>query len=355
MVIDNQEKTQQILLSWSDLLEELLSLISAKLRLSDYLNFQLVCTAWKGAAKQLTQCLDSPLLMLPLEDNQRFFLCPLDGKFYKSTTQDEFYMRYKCLGSFHGWLLMIDGFLEDKISITNPFTGVRIDLPHWDRTHNIKRVALSSAPTDPSCTVIITLDHLYWCFKFCRVGDMEWTMEESESIMMDALVFRKRLYILCSEKPVSRYTTTNILTHLKLEYLGLPQLDGSFYDLHLVESGGELLLVLRKDKAELISTNSFIVFKLDPLTSSWAQMKKIGNRVLFLGNSCSKSFSATELGCSENQIYFIDPSDDDESSAWLVFNMEDGSIQSGSVSSDSILNRVYTVGDGPMWVTPRFV
>ena len=112
-------------------------------------------------------------------------------------------------------------------------------------------------------------------------------------------------------------------------------------------------MVLRKDRADLISANSFIVFKLNPFTSSWAQLKKIGNRVLFLGKSYSKSFSGTELGCSENQIYSIDPSD--ESSAWLVVNMEDGSIQSGSVSSDSILNRVYTIGDGPMWVIPCLV
>lgn len=87
--LDNQDKTQRSPVSWSDLLEGLLSLILTKLRLSDcdYLNFQLVCTAWKGAAKQLTQCLDSPLLTLPCEDNQRFFLCPFDENFYESTTQ----------------------------------------------------------------------------------------------------------------------------------------------------------------------------------------------------------------------------------------------------------------------------
>lgn len=89
---------------------------------------------------------------------------------------------------FLSWLVVNDGRVsEDKISLINPFTSAQIDLSHWDRTHNIKRVALSSAPTDPNCTVITTLDDSII---------MEWTMEESDSIITDALVFRESLYIL---------------------------------------------------------------------------------------------------------------------------------------------------------------
>lgn len=55
---------------------------------------------------------------------------------------------------------------------------------------------------------------------------------------------------------------------------------------------------------ELKSTDIFL-FRLDMSTSSWVEIKDIGNRVLFLGHNCSQSFSAAELGCKENQIYFI--------------------------------------------------
>lgn len=97
---------------------------------------------------------------------------------------------------------------------------------------------------------------------------------------------------------------------------------------YLVESNGELLVVdmyLSTDHEEVdwdgdeeVSqvqldgclyerTVKFKVYKLDELGQRLVQMKSLGDRVLFLGDDCTFSASASELsGCKGNCIYFTD-------------------------------------------------
>lgn len=343
-------------ISWSDLPDDLLSTISTKLLLGDFLNFQIVCTTWRAVATQLSQCQDSPLLMLPwpqVDNNIGYFLCPVDGRWYR-LNQPEFDKRYKCVGSSHGWLLMMDVFSRDEIFLYNPFRGTRIDLPQWNgsyKSDDIIKVALSSTPTGPNCTIII-LDLTFNGFRFCSIGDAKWMVEESNSyFQIDAVVFRGRFYLLSYHKPKS---TTNAAAHLKCEYLGFPHMSFPYeYVSHLVESRGEILLVLRRNRSIGMPANSFVVFKLDLSTSSWVRMREIGNQVLFLGKSCCVSFTATELGCRENQIYFTEP--DCDNTRWWVFDMEDGSIKSGLTSYDPFLFGSCIFGGEPSWITPSFV
>eukprot|EP00268_Persea_americana_P028129 TRINITY_DN27365_c0_g1_i2.p1 TRINITY_DN27365_c0_g1~~TRINITY_DN27365_c0_g1_i2.p1 ORF type:complete len:355 (+),score=17.43 TRINITY_DN27365_c0_g1_i2:89-1153(+) len=346
-------KSDQSLVPWSDLTENLLHLVCSYLCLCDYLSFRSVCSTWRVAAKQLGHCLNSPLLMLPRSQVHGFHYlkCPLDGRSYKLNLPSEFNLKYQCLGSFHGWLLMIHADRRDTIFLFNPFTSARIDLPQWGRT-KIYKAVLSSAPSDPNCTVII-LDESYWSFKFCRVGDGEWTKEGSDSvILMDALVLRGKFYLLCSQK-----LDNNTTTHLELEYLELPDYPYSD-DLidnvsHLVESGGEVLLVVKRYELGATLPHSFMVFRLDPSTLLWIEMNEIGNRVLFLGRSCSSSFTSTVMRCRENLIYFTEPFYDH--TTWWVFNMEDGSIESSSSPYNSILIGECVSGNDPLWITPNFV
>lgn len=375
-----RQKVEKVV-TWSELPGELLNKILTKLRLNDYLNFRLVCATWREAVKQqLSECKDPTLLMLPycIDEQMHYsFVCPFNDRWYQ-INKFKFDIEYKCLGSFHGWLLMINVYSLDTIFFINPFTGVQINLPQWDRTNDIYKVAFSSAPTNPKCcTVVIPDTSSRTSFKFCRVGDEEWTEVESDSSKLkDALFCRGKLYLLCSEKPRSSTRSTaavaNTTTHLKLEYLGLPD-RLSYYDPCLVESEGEILLVEKSPDTIYglectIQTYKFIVFKLDLSASSWAKMKKIDNRVLFMGRCSSVSFSATELGCRENQIYFVDPNLNIGcieyltyfrepkliNTCWCVFNMEDGSCKRGSTSSNPLLDSVSINGD-PMWITPSFV
>lgn len=223
-------KRQRSRASWSDLPNELLNQVLTKSRLCEYLSFRLVCATWREAAKQLTECINSPLLMLSCYIDHQLrccFVCPFKGRWYK-INQLEFDIKYECLGSFHGWLLMITADSRDTMFLINPYTRVRIYLPQWNRNEYIYKIALSAAPTDPDCTLIVLMD----CssFRFCRVGDDEWTKEISYWRLFDAFVFRGKFYLLHSQKPLatSSYTAaaaaTNATTLLNLEYWGLNQL-----------------------------------------------------------------------------------------------------------------------------------
>lgn len=140
---------------------------------------------------QLSQCLNSPLLMLPysqVDDNCRSFKCPFSDRCYR-IHRPKFNRRYECLGSFHGWLVMVDMYSRDTIFLFNPFTDAQIDLPKWDRTKIIYKASLSSSPSDPNCIVMI-LDDSVLGLRFCRVGDDKWRTGGSDStFLIDALFF----------------------------------------------------------------------------------------------------------------------------------------------------------------------
>ncbi|XXG83729.1 hypothetical protein AAC387_Pa10g1420 [Persea americana] len=346
---NKKDNSKRSVIPWSDLPEILLYLVCSHLRFGDFLSFQRVCSTWRAAAKQLGHCLNSPLLMLPsLGEGFHHLKCPLDRRWYMLTVPPDFSLTYQCLGSFHGWLLMVHAVTRDIIFLFNPFTSTRIDLPQWGGTI-IYKATLSSAPKDPNCTVII-LDESHWSFSFCRIGDVEWTRRDSDSTFLtDALMFRGKFYLLCSQKPA-----TNTIPLLNVEYLELPHQPYSDAVIdnvsHLVESAGELLLVVKRYDLPDILPFDFMVFKLDPSTSLWIETKKIGNRVLFLGRS-SASFNATELRCKENQIYFLEPLYD--YTTWWAFNMEDGRIKCFAFNAGLIRRAI--PGNDPLWITPSFV
>lgn len=351
---------KQRLVSWSDLPDNLLCLLSIRLNhCDDYLSFKRVCVTWRAAVMELKQCHCSPFLMLPprKSDGRRWLLSPSEGRHYKLNVPG-ISTDYVCIGSFfHGWLLMIDTISwVQKSFFFNPSTSARINLLRWNTyasidPHDINRVVLSSAPTDPNCTVII-LYNCFGCFRFCRVGDDGWRMQSKLWGIISISVFKGKVYLLYHKKPDLNFkSTNNITTHLEFEYLEPPHHPSSsrIEGRKLVESGGELLLV----EKYLISTGSgpacsHGVFRLDLSTSSWVEMKQIGNRVLFLGPGCSASFSATGLGCRENQIYTIESLHGYTNPTWSVYNMVDGSVKSFLSSHD-------TVWGNAIWITTRFV
>lgn len=100
----------------------------------------------------------------------------------------------KLLGFFHGWLLRINAHSLDTLILFCQSFG-RCSNQHNPLGYNqrIDKVALSSTPADPNCTVIVTL----YFFKL-GLRDDEWTKVESDWETMDALVFRGQLYLLCS-------------------------------------------------------------------------------------------------------------------------------------------------------------
>lgn len=83
---------------------------------------------------------------------------------------------------------------------------------------------------------------------FVVLEDAKWMVEESNSyFQIYALVFRGRFYLLSYH--MHKSTTNAAAAHLKCEYLGFPHMSFPYdYVSHLVESGGEMLLVLRRNR-----------------------------------------------------------------------------------------------------------
>ena len=167
----------------------------------------------------------------------------------------------------------------------------------------------------------------------------------------------EKLYLLCYPEPSlydaeATIAAANSVTQFKLEFVKQPRFPG-IESAHLVESGEELLLVIRYIRQFLDPLIRFWVYKRDMRTSSWVPMKKIGNRVLFLGDMYfgyySASFIATELGCKENQIYFQYRKG--YRHIWCIFNKEDSSVK--SASWDPFSEGVYPYG--LIGITPSFV
>lgn len=103
--------------------------------------------------------------------------------------------------------------------------------------------------------------------------------------MSNALVVRGQIYVLGYENPSSNTCSTaapNTTAHTKLEFLFLPNLRDygwtDYYGPYLVEYDGEILLAVKRMKVsstlkiQRIRTYDFLLFKLDPSTSSWVEL-----------------------------------------------------------------------------------
>lgn len=281
-------------------------------------------------AKQHNPCLDYPLLMIPDRhvSNVCFFVSASDGRCCKMRLP-EISREYYCVGCFYGWLLIAHIRFRDLLFLLNPFTGASIDLPIWDVTKSIYRATLSLPSTESNCFVAIL--SCLSTISFCKLGDQEWTKLDCNLYgPKEALLSKGKLYVLCDQIHLCE---TDSSTHPKLDIMKLRH--HSFSDgmipACLVESGDEILLVLKGRKGAHYSRelnlpwNRFIVLQLELSTSSWIELGSLRDHILFIGNDCSVSLQAKELGCRGNHIYYAG----DHYNNWLVFDMEDGSTTPG--------------------------
>jgi len=119
----------------------------------------------------------------------------------------------------------------------------------------------------------------------------------------------------------------------------------------LVESEGDLLLV---DVYESFGFDLMVnVLRLDEKERRWVNLMSLGDRVLFLGNGCSFSASASDLCVSKgNCVIFIDD-------AFLNFDFKN--IQYGNCIFDLDHGRVSPLSDCPLeyfnlfWPPPEWI
>ncbi|XP_010274421.1 PREDICTED: F-box protein SKIP23-like [Nelumbo nucifera] len=203
---------------------------------------------------------------------------------------------------------------------------------------------------------------------FCRAGDESWTILRRGFRPYDDIIYHKeRFYTLGNHGGLDAWDVSSSSPKRTVIAQVPPVLTGGrvIHKRYLVESSGDLLLVLRHDyfdddansPSQLHRTGGFKVFKLEERSSMnprWVEVKSIGDRVLFLGDNYSVSISAREFPeCSANCIYFTDDNGLDCSinTEWGVHDLGIFNIQEKTIQSCYPTESLRIIGRS-VWVTP---
>ncbi|XP_027063202.1 putative F-box protein At5g55150 [Coffea arabica] len=203
---------------------------------------------------------------------------------------------------------------------------------------------------------------------FCRVGDETWTaLNGPRSSYQDIMYLSKhgKFYALCESDHLEAWDlscpSSPKMTLVKSEYPSLRFFAGlnSGDELeraqlcrkkYLVDSSGELLLVLRLTKC-------FDVFKLDFDENKWMKVTSLGGRSLFLGTNecisvCAGDYINPGLRLREDSIYFtcvdaeVEPNTTSGAYHLGVFSMKNREI-------DVLYQDEYRKMDPhPVWIFP---
>ncbi|XP_058068861.1 uncharacterized protein LOC131218197 [Magnolia sinica] len=392
---------------WTELPTEILVTILMRLFLVDCIRAGAVCISWRRALSEIVArklhppSHQLPWLIVSRKNEIHRVLNLSDNKVFRLDLSQA--CGAICLGSFNGWLILKDKwpngcFLLNVISkecIRLPLqaniwnsAGNRYVKNFWEQGLGIDaKATLSSDPNSGDCTVVIDCSRNR--LAFCKVGDAAWTTLEGEPdqycYISDITVYNGRLHIARSDNQVTIYeelvprpnsakwsdiTVYNGRLHIasygnqvtvyeelvprpklaKWKTLPPPEIESLHHDfdrhVYLVESCGDLLMVVRIYDEHGRHSTAFRIFKMNTSGSCWIKVESLGDQMLFLAYSNSKSVSAKGLpGFKGNCIYFtkdIVATDNDSG----VFDLEDGSIKPFTSSISSLIPYL------PIWVTP---
>ncbi|KAH0697874.1 hypothetical protein KY289_015356 [Solanum tuberosum] len=385
------------MVDWSELQPELLVLIAKRINLiEDYLNFRTVCTSWYTVATRdnfSSNLPRAPWLMLAEEEDDRTyrkFFSLYNGMILKKRIPGA--SEKRCVES-KGWLVTV-GKDEGEISLLQPFSGVRIELPHQNTTdfyernytHDlwtyIRKAVLSANPSHTSDYALMVIEGRFERLSLWRPGDLLWTriwIPTHIGHISDVVYFSGHFYavtfgrcVLVCDVVGTQLTKVYSVAHLA------PWTDGKNY---ILESLGSLFVVAQQivdtryvkgdresippthipggdDEEEKICTHrtrKFLVFRIDLSSCKAIPIMDLGDQAFFLGANASFSIQASQFpGIKPNCIYFTD----NWIGAYLffkkgcgldmgVFNLADGSIE--PLYDGISVSRVCP----PIWVTPN--
>ncbi|KAF5932567.1 hypothetical protein HYC85_028738 [Camellia sinensis] len=192
----------------------------------------------------------------------------------------------------YGWLVLLD-FESDDCFLLNPVSMKKIMLPPL-QSYPFLCCILSSPPTDPNCALIFV----------CR---------EKPSALY-ATVCEGKIYGLTLDRSLLTVDIVGsylVVTQLGAEKPPRPSVRGtSRSDCNLVDSCGELFLVIKSYLGMTMKIRDVEVHKMDFSRLVWTTVDSLGDRTFFLsitGNCVS--CSAAESGIKHNSIYYLERSD----------------------------------------------
>uniref|UniRef100_A0A5B6ZKT9 F-box domain-containing protein n=1 Tax=Davidia involucrata TaxID=16924 RepID=A0A5B6ZKT9_DAVIN len=381
---------------WSRLPSELVREIANQLgAVEDFVAFLMVCSSWRSAAPK--QEWNPRVPQLPW-----LILAESNGSESETTTRGFYNLgrnkRYdlnvpethgrRCWGSEIGWMFTVG--MDLQTHLFNPLSHVQISLPplttfekhpytfdfeeekppypDWIRTRFVRRACVingnRSAPFVTANNIVVMAiygDNSY--LALAKPGYESWVslQDDGNARFHDIVCFKDQIFgirldgtlVLCEiEGPDPPKTSDFALPH--------EEVDG-WESIYLVESAaGELLMVLRlnlmvEDYEQCYKTDGFDVYKFDFSTRKWTELLDLGDQTLFLGANYSMSFTASDLNCKANSIYFADDN-------WFFWHKWEGGggHDMGICNMEAMTSEPFYLGDDsrshfspPTWVMPR--
>ncbi|XP_058734508.1 F-box protein At2g26160-like [Vicia villosa] len=341
----------------AELPQEIIELISKRLTVySDYLRFRCVCHSWNSYVPKTPLHLPPQLPWLMVSHNS-FFDPSTNKTHYINVPLSSTYKTRIC-GSSFGWLVILHQIWQ--VRLLNPITHATISLPSLstlpefvrrplDCKSNqfLRKVVLSSNPSDSDDFVAITIVHLSW-LAFCRKGYESWVLFTiNEYYEWMDVAFKNGLFYAVSTKGMIAVCDVEAP---RLSIIKTTNPVDLWCDMHyLVFSGEDMLLVSSFLLREYVSRSEwFQILKMNWNELKWEEIQTLGKKMLFVGSMSSVSFSAADFaGSPPNRIYFIND----------VYRKNDFGIFSLSSPSLELLVR-YKLNSvpsfkGPIWVTPN--
>ncbi|CAL9124221.1 unnamed protein product [Musa acuminata var. zebrina] len=285
----------------------------------DAVRLSTVCKDWRATAARYDPTMSTTpwLLTMTLSNTTCRLQSVVDKEVSFKIKLHGFQLRKTyCCGSWHGWLVL-QANRDDPISLLNPFSRARLDLPAGGPASGLF-LYMSSAPTIPGCVLFARdrRDLYVW-----RPGHETWTVENVDLGDFDSIVsFEGQFYALNDNGSLLSFE----VFPLRLTKLDVPPPINDIFGNRrfLVESCGELLFVGMARH----HSSSICVLRLDLKNKAWVKMEKLGDQALFLNRKQAISVSAVEAGCDGDRIYFSNPCDDDV--IWRVCDMESPRLDS---------------------------
>ncbi|GAV56692.1 DUF295 domain-containing protein, partial [Cephalotus follicularis] len=391
---------------WTQLPQDIIETISKNLRIyTDYLNFRWVCHTWRSSTPKIPHHLPPqlPLLMVSQSPQQqqphqssRCAFFNISNNKLRFLNLPELSHRNRHCGSSQGWLIILDE--SPIVLLLNPLTRAKIYLPPLSsfphivrfsysdmgseyglrspsgghrtldsnqmRDRFIKKVVLSSSPSEGTDFVAIAILNNSGGLAYCRNGDTGWTIiQDAHSYYEDVISYKGVFYAV---DKFGEIAVCNVRGgHVGVSFIETPsQIGGDMQ--YLVELGGEFLLVTRFIHLEpdiepnhlVFRTKRFEVFRLDRTERKWERLTNLGEQMLFLGRNSSLSLSAADFpGCVGNCIYYTDNNLETHYNGVFgehdvgLFNLSDGSIEPLSCFVQNSYLRL--LRPTSIWVTPN--
>ncbi|XP_050210430.1 probable F-box protein At1g44080 [Mercurialis annua] len=346
--------------NWSDLDSDLLSEIADRIScLRDFIIFGVVCKSWRSVAspEKLNKLTKVPWLLLDKDDddhNPRKFLSLSNDVIYRISLPKPRENRFN-LGNymFHsgikenqyilsskGWYLMVED--NFQLSLLNPFSLSRIDLPHCFPSPHIRKFylryseifdfALSFGPSATSEFTIMIVYFIRSAFEaklvFWKNGDREWTNLDLKMKTINAKItyHNGRFYIphvdflkgfVVHEIDIRNSKSVSISSK-SITNPDPSLLPNRFW---IVESSRVLMMVYQRLNSESrdgrgyiigdrychVSHLYFVVQEIDFEKGELKEVSDLGDEAIFLG--CYSSFLvdvSNESRFKSNHIYFAE-------------------------------------------------